>query len=229
MRIRLSAFAAIVLLGGGLGACGKSAEQKGLEAAKEEEAKEQAEKKARGQVAKTQTPPIPGNAKIPCEQLIDPAVYTAALGEKEPLTVRDDTSKDGEAAASCSLIRGGKKLTKPEQDALLKKQPRLGVLPGDPLCQITVYGWTFENAEHFRARCAERKEKDDDTMGSYACVQVVATGVDDVQVFRFFDEDTKTTMKAASAGPNVDNDQIRTCAKLARDHIGPDQIKVVAK
>ncbi len=210
--------------------CGKSAEDRALEAAKAEEAADLAKKKAEGKIPETQKPPVAGNEKIPCERLINLDAFQTGLAEKEPFTIRDDTKKDGEAAASCSLIRGGKTLTKAEQDALRKTKARLGVLAGDPLCQVTAYCYTLESQDHFQKSCAEsvlhdHHMKQDDTMGSYACVQVTEQGEKDVMVFKFYDEDTKCLLKVSANGPNDDNDVIRNCAKIARETIGPEQIK----
>ena len=109
---------------------------------------------------------------------------------------------------------------------MLKANGRLGVMNGDEVCNVAAFCWTIEDAAHFRQKCAQRKEKDDDSMGSYACVQIVAQGVDDVQVFRFFDEDTKCILQVRGGPSNVDNELIRDCAKAARDSIGPAQIAV---
>ncbi|MBA3539779.1 MAG: hypothetical protein H0T79_09125 [Deltaproteobacteria bacterium] len=226
MRTVIAITTGSILALGALGVlgCGKGAEQAGIEAAKAAQEAELKASRDKGEVAKKIVAPVPGNAHVACETLIDTAAFTTALGEKEPLTVRDDTKKDGDAAASCALIRGGKRPNPAEQAALLKKQSRLGVLPGDPVCQITAYCWTIEALEPFRKKCADRKERDDDSMGSYACIQVVGKGADDFHVYRFFDEDTKCIIKATAEGPNIDNDQIRTCAKTARDTIGLPQI-----
>ncbi len=203
-------------------ACGKG--ESGLEAAKKAEEADLKNSKDKGEVAKKLIPPVAGGAHVPCSQLIDAAAFTTALGEKEPLTVRDDTKSDGDAAAVCSLIRGGKVLSPAEQNALLKKQARLGVMAGDPVCQVSAYCWTFEDDEHLRKKCSTEKNKDDDTMGTYACLQVVATGQDDVNLYKFVDPDTKCLIKVGPGGSNIDNDMIRNCAKTARDSIGPAQI-----
>ena len=177
-------------------------------------------------------PPVPGEAKVPCEQLIDPAVFQAALGEKEALTVRDNTKGDVEAAAKCSLIRGGKKLTEADQKAALKKDGHLGVLPGDETCVVTAYCHTIEDGARFKAKCEGIKDKahdrSDDSMGSYACLHVEEVGEHDVQIFKFFDDDTKCIIKVAGGPGQVDNDYIRNCAKAARDSITPEKIAVAA-
>lgn len=198
--------------------CGSKNEA--IEQAEKEHQEELKTNKETGQVAKTLKPPVANRAKLDCNKVIDPTKFTADLGEKEPTTVRDDGKSDGDAAAVCSILRGGKKLTPEEQAAKLKKEPRLGVLPGDPLCQISLYCWTFEDEDHLKKKCAADKNRDDDSMGTYACLQVVPTGQDDVDLFKFVDEDTKCLIKVGPGGSNINNDQIRQCAKTARDSIG---------
>jgi hypothetical protein len=176
--------------------------------------------------AKKVTTPVPGEAKLPCSQVIDVAKFQDALGEKEQLTVVDRTQKKGEAAAQCELVRGGKKLTEAEQQALLKKQSRLGILAGDVVCDIRLLCYVIEDAEHFKKACVARKDKPDESMGTFACVQVVPTGKDDVNLYRFLDDDTKCVFEIRGGPSNVDNDLIKKCAMTARDTIGPPQIKV---
>jgi hypothetical protein len=210
----------------GLWACGNS-ENAGAEEARRAAEQEQKSKETRAAPAKRLATPVPGQAHVPCTQLIDLAAFQTALGEKEP-PVLNDVTKTVEAAASCSVVRGGKRPSAAEQQAMLKKSGRLGVLPGDELCNVTAFCWSIEDAERFKASCKERKDKDDESMGSYACVQIVATGVNDVKVFKFFDEDTRCILQVRGGPSNVDNELIQSCAKAARDTIGPAQIRVDA-
>lgn len=203
----------------GLGACGKSAEESAREAAKREEEAEAKEKAKVHEPAKVQRPPVPGETKIPCSQTIDLAAFQKELGEKEPLTVK--AKGDPEATSSCDLVRGGKRPGEIQQKEILKKEGRLGVLPGDVICHVSLFCSTIETAENFKKKC---KEKSDESMGSYACVQIVAQGADDVPLFSFFDPDTKCIIKVGGGPSNVNGDMIRTCAKTARDTIGPAQI-----
>ncbi len=197
---------------------------KGEQAAKEEAQKElEAERKAReaasGGPAKVMRPPVAGQAKIPCSQLIDPAAFQQALGEKEPLTIK--SKGDPDATSSCGLHRGGKRPGEIEQKAILKRDGRLGVLPGDELCHVSAFCSTIEDADRFRKRCTEQN---DETMGTYACVRIIPQGADDVPLFKFFDPDTRCILHVGGGPSNVDADVIRTCAKVARDTIGPAQI-----
>jgi hypothetical protein len=206
--------------------CGKG-EQEGIEAAKREQEAEL--KAAAAQQLPTDSkrikPPIPQDTKIPCDQLIDLAGFTTALGEKDPLTFKDLTASNHDASASCSLVRGGKRLTPAEQATLLKKERRLGVMAGDEICNVTAFCSLLEDEAHFEEHCKQMKFQDDDSIGSYACKQVVAQGADDVYSFKFLDPDTRCVI-AVRGGPSlVDNQIITSCAKAARDLIGPNNIK----
>ena len=218
---------AIVLsLGVGLAGCSKGANE-GAEEAKKQAEKEQKEKEASGGTAKKITPPVPGKAKLDCNAVINADSFKQALGETEPVTVAASGSEP-DAAASCSILRGGKRLSDAEQKAKLKKEGRLGVMPGDEICNVSTFCWTIEDPDRFRKHCAEVKDKDDDSLGFYSCVLIVAQGADDVKRFRFFDDDTKCIIQVRGGPSNVDNDLIGRCAKAAHDLIGPDQIKVGA-
>ncbi|MGE5187166.1 MAG: hypothetical protein ACM31C_34190 [Acidobacteriota bacterium] len=205
-------------------ACSKG-ENAGIEEAKKAAEKEQKEKEASGGVAKKITPPVPGRAKLACSQVIDPEKFQQVLGETEPITVQESKSEP-DAAASCSLLRGGKRPSDSEQKALIKKNGRLGVLPGDEICNVSTFCWTIEDAQRFIKKCVDEKKQVDDSQGFQACVMIVATGADDVKNFRFFDDDTKCIIQVRGGPSNVDNDLIGKCAKAAHDLIGPAQIAV---
>jgi hypothetical protein len=203
-----------------LSACSKGANEGAEEARKAAEAEQKA-KQASGESAKKISPPVPGEARIPCEALLDLPAYQTATGETEPLTIRDEAKNEPEAAASCSLVRGGKKLTDAEQQAKLKKDGRLGVIPGDVVCNVAAFCWTIEDPDRFRKKCATRKEADDDSMGTYSCRQTVMAGAFDVYVYRFFDADTKCIIQVKGGASQMDNEITRKCAIAARDTIGP--------
>ncbi len=220
MRARI---ANVVLAAATLAACSKS-ENAGAEEARKEAEAEQKAKEAAGQAAVKIKPPVPGQQTVPCETLIDLPKFQEALGEVEPLVVKDTRKGEPEAASSCGLVRGGKRPTEAEQKAILKKEGRLGVMPGDELCNVTAYCWTIEDPERFKTKCQQRKDMDDESMGTYACKQVVAVGADDVFVFRFFDADTKCIIQVKGGPSAVDNEMIRKCAVTARDTITPERI-----
>lgn len=233
MRMPLLAFALFVC------ACG-SGENAGVEAAKAEAEAALQNKVDKGEVPKTIRPPVAGDTKLDCTKIINLEAFTSGLSEKEPLTVSDVSNTDKEAVAICNLVRGGKKLSAAEQAALTKKEGRLGVLPGDPLCQVTLKCTTIEDADKYRKKCEAQAALDakrasspfngvraDETMGNFACVQVVPTGAFDAEVFKFFDADTKCVFEVRGGPSNQDNDMTRNCAKIARDTIGKEQLSMV--
>lgn len=221
MRAAISlALSAVTLLA----ACSKG-ENAGAEEAKKAADAEQKAREAKGEPAKKISPPVPGEAHIPCDQLLDLAKYQESMGETEAMTIRDAGKNEPEAAASCSLVRGGKKMTDAEQQAKLKKDGRLGVIPGDEICNVSAFCWTIEDPDRFRKKCATRKEADDDSMGSYACRQTVMAGAFDVYVYRFFDADTKCILAVKGGASQMDNEVTRKCAITARDTITPERIK----
>jgi hypothetical protein len=202
-------------------------------AAARKEAEELDKQKPKVAPAAVQYPPIRNEARVPCEQLLDPAAFTTALAEKEPLTVRDEARLEAEAAASCSLIRGGVRPDAKEQKKLEGKQGfRLGVLPGDPLCFVAIFCWTVEDENTVKASCKEKvknnplMKEDTTTLGHYACVQEVHQGEDDTFVYTFLDEDTKCILQVKGGPSNRDNEVVKACARTARDTIGPAQIAV---
>lgn len=214
-------FTSLIALAAGC-ANDKAADEQARRAAEEEEKAKPAVK-----AAPKILPPVPGSARIPCTQLVDPAAFTTALGEKDPMELRDITQSDADAASVCSILRGGKRLTAKEQQKLAKKtNHKLGVLPGEEFCRITAYCWTIETLEGFQQRCKERNHKDSTELGTYSCVQVIQQGAVDLNVHQFFDEDTKCLIKVGGGPSNEDNDKIATCARTARDMIGPAQIAV---
>jgi hypothetical protein len=193
MRVPI-ALLAVAGLVTGVG-CGNS-ERAGAEEARRQAEQEEKARQSVAPPARKLATPVPGHAHVPCGQLIDPAVFQTALGEKEPLTVKDVTKSEPEAAASCSLVRGGKRPSEAEQKALLKKDGRLGVLPGDELCNVTAFCSTIEDAEHFKARCKERKDRDDESQRRLRPHQPV--GADDAKLFRLLDADTAAFRSAAA-------------------------------
>lgn len=169
-------------------------------------------------------PPVTGKAKLACAHVIDLAKFTQALGESAPLTVTESNSEPG-AAASCSLIRGGRRVSEREQLAMKKRHGRLGVLPGDELLNISTFCWTIEDADHFASKCLEKKDKLDNALGFQACIHTNATGEHDVYRYQFYDPDTKCILQVRAGPSLVDNSLIGKGAKAAYDLIGPEQIR----
>ena len=127
-------------------AAGSKGENAGDEEAKKEADKELQDKlKEPNAVPKKIDPPVPGRQKLDCKALIDPTQFTQLLGETEPVSVVDSKT-EADAAAACSIIRGGKRLTEAQQKALLQSKGRPGAVTGDELGNVAPVRWTHEHA-----------------------------------------------------------------------------------
>ena len=207
-------------------ACGPGAEE-GRKAARQEYDM-QMKIKAEQTAGQTIRPPVPSRKLIPCDQLIDVASYGRALNEVEPMSVENASSPVADATASCAIVRGGTPPTEAEQQKIIKKEGRLGVLAGDDVCVVTAYCWTIQTEQRVKDKCKQNGFELDESLGFPTCVQVVASGVYDVKSFRFYDEDTKCEMWVRGGASQTNNDAIAECAKVARDTITPESIAVSA-
>ncbi len=207
------------------------------------EVEAEAKKEAEALAAKSGVPkavklvaPVPNEQKVPCDLLIDLPTWQTALGEVDPLEISDNSASDADAASVCNILKGGKRLTGPEQEKLAKKtNHKLGVIPGQPICTVTAYCWGVETLADFAKRCETWSKDarsgfrlDEATMGQQSCMRTLAAGADDVTSFRFYDEDTKCILNVAGGPANVDNEKILQCARTAAQAIGPAQIAVEA-
>ena len=203
--------------------CGKS--ESGEEyARKQAEEQDKARFKDAPKAVKVPTP-VPGGTLIPCDKLLDAATFGPAIGEKEPVRIKDNTRSSKEAAAVCEVVRGGVRPTQAEMDKILKTKNRLGVLPDDQLCVVSAFCWSAENDAKFKEKCPTTGGSMDSSLGFDACVRVMAIGVDDVKNFRFIDADTRCLIEVRAGPGMVDNEVISSCARTASQQIGLEQIK----
>jgi hypothetical protein len=209
------------------GACSNAAEEGRAEARREAEAEAKAKAAAIKPVDKIK-PPVSQGTRLPCTQIIDPTAFQGALEETEPLTVRDSTGGYIDSTVSCTLVRGGARPTAKEQEKIIKKTGRLGTLPGDPLCVVTMYCWVIEEEAKFRERCKPGPNSivspDDSSTGGFACKRTLPQGQFDVDSYKFVDADTKCLFEVGGGPSMTDNDKIATCARVARESISPEHI-----
>lgn len=215
-----------------LSAAACNSAEEGAKEAKREADLERAKAAAAVKPVDRVKPPVPQGTRLRCDQFIDPAAYTLALGEIDPLTVRDSTGSMIDATASCSLIRGGVRPDAKAQEKLIKKNGRLGVIPGDELCNVTLYCWVVEDEAKFKSRCqatpTEQRQGDESSTGGFACKETRAEGEFDIENFKFYDADTKCVVGVRGGPSFTDNEKIAQCARTARESIGPEHVKMDA-
>jgi hypothetical protein len=161
--------------------------------------------------------PVPGGAKIACADLVDVAKFAAAL--KNPVELQDFTAhtRQKDASAVCKIIRTGARPDKEEQAKLLAKHGRLGVLPGDPYCEIRYY-CSFPEQTDFEKRCVEGPKSAVTPLGTVpACVTLSQRGPEDAYRYRLVEPDTRCVLDIAG-GPSAGDEQtVQACAQAAID------------
>ncbi len=225
MRNLLPANAALLLLA----LVGCDAAEKGRAEAKREAEAEDKKRIAQIKPIDKIKPPVPQGTRLPCTQVIDPTAFQGALEETEALTVRDSTGGYVDSTVSCTLVRGGERPDAKAQAKIIKDTGRLGIIPGDPLCVVTLYCWVIDDEAKFRERCKPGPNSilspDESTTGGFACKRTLPQGEFDIDSFKFIDNDTKCLFEVGGGPSMTDNDKIATCARVARESIGPDHIK----
>ena len=94
--------------------------------------------------------PVPVGKKLKCASLLHADQATAAVGRQ--LEVKDESGRDPEATAVCRLMTVGKPPSEKEQERMLAKNQALGLLPGDELCQISLYCWSTYTVPDLKKR-----------------------------------------------------------------------------
>jgi hypothetical protein len=176
------------------------------------------------------TSPVPYGKTVPCTQLVDVAKASAGLGRELTLKelTRDASYGDAEAAAVCALHTTGKALTEKEQKKIFDTQGmKLGVQPGDELCQVTAYCWVGPpEVAAMKKDCEDKGQTTSNEIGDLTCVQTLEAGADYRYVYSVLDPDTKCKL-VTRGGPSVtDEAVVKGCAKVFAEIIGPEQIRV---
>lgn len=170
------------------------------------------------------TTAVPGGTKIPCDKLIDAALLTQQLGEKDPVSLSDHTKDEMDATAVCSVRRGGKPVSRKEQERRSKDTMKLGVLPGDELCNIAAYCSIPPDEDALKKKCENDHMQSNDAIGVFACVKVTPKGPDDAYTYKFLDPDSRCILQVRG-GPSVnDEGEVQQCAKAALLLISRDSL-----
>jgi hypothetical protein len=167
--------------------------------------------------------PVPVGKKLKCASLLHADQATAAVGRQ--LEVKDESGRDPEATAVCRLMTVGKPPSEKEQERMLAKNQALGLLPGDELCQISLYCWSTYTVPDLKKKCEEKKEAPSTEIGALSCVQEVKAGDKTRYNITILDDDTRCKIVVHS-GPGVtDLPTTKTCAKVAVEQISTEGLK----
>jgi hypothetical protein len=167
--------------------------------------------------------PVPVGKKVPCSALLNAEQASAEVGRQ--LEVKDESGRDPEATAVCRLMTVGKPPSEKQQERMLARTQALGLLPGDELCQVSVYCWSMYTVADLKKKCEDKKEAISTEIGALGCIQEVKAGDKQRYNMTILDDDTRCKLVIHS-GPGVtDLPTTKTCAKVAVSQITTDDLK----
>jgi hypothetical protein len=173
---------------------------------------------------KTVSVPVPEGKKVPCASWLDPAVFTAALGDQ--VTLVDKSASETEPTSVCSLVRGGEALNEKEQMKKWEKEGmRLGVLPGDEYCLVHLTCSYVATMDGLRKKCGQEGNTGNEAVGQFACVHQTQRGPEWAYAYTTVDPDTSCGL-AVQGGPSVtDETLVQRCTQAALATLTPAGIQ----
>ena len=168
--------------------------------------------------------PVPWGTKIACDKLLSAATASTELGKE--VAIHDVSPTNREATAVCQVRLGGTPPSAKEQEKKWLASGRvLGVLPGDEICQVTVYcAYSFE-IDKEKPKCEQEGQTASQEVGSLTCVRTIEAGSDYRYIYSVYDPDTQCKY-LINPGPSViDRESVVQCARMAVNQIGPAQLK----
>ncbi len=169
------------------------------------------------------TLPVPYGKKLPCAGLLDAEKFSAALGKG--VTIDDNTKSDPDATSVCQIKLSGVAPSAKDQLKMWNKNNRvLGVLPGDEMCQVTLYcSFLYDVAEQ-KKKCEAEGQTVSTDIGSLTCTKALEAGENYRTIVSVLDPDTHCKVQV-NPGPSVTEEAlVKQCARAASDLIGPQSL-----
>ncbi len=168
---------------------------------------------------------VPFGKQVACSGVFDPATFSKASGVEQG-EMKDKSLSNKEATTSCAFHRGGEP---PKDDAQLRKFEKegmkLGVLPGDEYCMVTVYcSIPPTTPEDFKASCEKRNDSTNDAVGTLACVHASQRGTENAYTYKLTHAPTRCLLEVMG-GPSVtDETLVQNCARAAIEDLTPGEL-----
>jgi hypothetical protein len=171
---------------------------------------------------------VPWGKRVACADLLDPVKIAAALGEAT-VEIKDITAGgEKEATSICSVKKTGDKLTAKQQEKLLTKEGlKLGVQPGDEICQLKAYcSYPYDLADMRKSAEADGQScRTDEQIGDITCTKQVQAGADYRHIVSVLDPDSRCRY-VVSPTTITEEAPVKACAKAFVDTISKEQLKV---
>ena len=168
---------------------------------------------------------VPFGKQVACSGVFDPATFSKATGVEQG-EMKDKSLSNKESTTTCAFHRGGQP---PKDDAQLKKFEKegmkLGVLPGDEYCMVTVYcSIPPTTPEEFKATCEKRGDTPNDAVGLLACVHPSQRGTENAYTYKLTHPPTKCLLEVMG-GPSVtDESLVQNCTRAAIEDLTPGEL-----
>lgn len=182
---------------------------------------------------------VPAGAKIACTDLLPDISKFKELVAADIGEVVDRGKSNPSAAASCAFVRAGEA---PSSNAQLKKlksqHTKLGVLPGDVYCQVTLFCSLATDEGDFRKKCKADEKKQaaradsnltfegNMDLGQFSCVRKADRPPSDWSyTYRTIDSDTRCIVEVIGGPSVVSQDLVQNCMRASLDSIGMANLK----
>ncbi len=181
---------------------------------------------------------VPAGKQIACADLLPDITKFKELVAADIGSVADQGKSNPEAAASCAFVRAGEPPTSDKQLKKLKAgNAKLGVLPGDVYCKVTLFCSLSTDEADFKAKCKAKAKKQEkmggsliyegnSDLGQFACVRKADRPPSSWSyTYRTIDSDTRCIVEVIG-GPSVtDEELIQNCTRASLQTIGMANLK----
>jgi len=143
---------------------------------------------------------------------------------------RNKHKKSGLTSA-CDIIRPGQPPSMAMQSDMSKKSGMLGVLPGDPWCNLRAY-CSAAVQKNYEKICKAKTDGDyhvNKELGVTACVRKTIMGKYDAYSYRLVDKDTQCLLEIRGGNSVRTEAKVRACAKMAMEQFTKATLKSAKK
>lgn len=192
-----------------------------------------AKKRDRSNVKRVTTA-VPMGKKVACTDLIPDISKFTELVAADIAEMKDLGKQSRSANATCAFVRGGDAANTNAQKKKLKTENlKLGVLPGDTYCQVSIYCSLSTDEGDFKKKCdADAKREAElgsrtiyegnSSLGQFACVRKTDRPPEDyAYTYKTIDADTRCLFEVQGGPSVVSSELVQNCTRAALDSITP--------
>jgi hypothetical protein len=179
------------------------------------------------------TTPVPYGKHVACENIFDAAKF-AELTALDIGRLSDRSASNSEMTSVCAFFRAGEP---PKTDAQLrafqKNDRKLGVIPGDEYCTVSINCSITASPETLKKRCEEDAKtaigmtqyEDNEDLGQYSCVRKTDRPPSDwAFTYRTVDSDTQCLVEVMGGPSVVSEELVQKCTNAGMQLLTKESI-----